>query len=489
MANYNIESALFIYNFFKAKGFKEFTIAGLLGNWLVESFLRSDNAQNSYMNKFGETDESYTKKVDEGTWKRPDTGATFTTDSVGYGLAQWTSSGRKAGLLELCKSIGVSISNMAAQCEYAYREITRSKSLVEELRQASSPEEAAVILMVKYERPASKDDPEKQKIRADYARMFYDDFVVLGAVRDNRQTEKPKKQFVIGIDPGHATEKQNHSPVVSAYYESAFTFKAAMYAKARFEALGCIVILTRTNINDNPSLKKRGLTFNGCDAAFSFHSNACDDETVDHPSIIIPRDDGGVDMAGCIELGNRLGNSIHVIMDTKQVAKVYSKDAKYDRNGDKILGNDEYYGIMDGAQQTDCPIYMIVEHGFHTNKANATWLLNEANVKRIAEADADVIYNFLCEKYGTESTPQEHTTDYIEYVVRSGDRLSKIAQSYNTTVKAIQAINPEITDPNKIKVGQVIKIPVDQAKAQRIAEIRAQIAALEAELRELGVDV
>ena len=219
----------------------------------------------------------------------------------------------------------------------------------------------------------------------------------------------------------------------------------------------------------------------------SDHSNACGTESVDHPSIIIPRDDGGVDMKGCIELGNRIGQNIHVMMGTKQVAKVYSKDAEYDRNGDKILGNDEYYGVLDGAQRTDCPIYMIVEHGFHTNTANAKWLLKEENIKALAIAEAQICYNFLLEKYGvTESTPQEQTTDYIEYVVKSGDRLSKIAQSYNTTVDAIQAINPDITDPNKIKVGQVIKIPVDQAKAQRIAEIRAQIAALTKELEELG---
>lgn len=483
MGVYNLEAAKFIFNFFKQKGFDDKVIAGLLGNWQIESHLYSNNAQNNYMERFRETDESYTQKVDDGTWKRPDTGAGFSADSIGYGLAQWTSSGRKGELLSFIKSLNVSISNMAAQCEFAYREITRSKSLVEKLRQASSPEEAAVTLMVYYERPASKNDPEKQKERADWARVFYDDFVVLEELNE----KKPTMQFVIGLDPGHATTHQNHSPVVAEYYESAFTFKFDLYQKEEFERLGCKVILTRTDINENPSLRARGLKAEGCHLWKSDHSNACGTESVDHPSIIIPRDDGGVDMKGCIELGNRIGQNIHVMMGTKQVAKVYSKDAEYDRNGDKILGNDEYYGVLDGAQRTDCPIYMIVEHGFHTNTANAKWLLKEENIKALAIAEAQICYNFLLEKYGvTESTPQEQTTDYIEYVVKSGDRLSKIAQSYNTTVDAIQAINPDITDPNKIKVGQVIKIPVDQAKAQRIAEIRAQIAALTKELEELG---
>lgn len=479
---HNVESAKFIINFFKQKGFTDIVIAGLLGNFHAESFLRSNNAQNNYMNKFKETDESYTRKVDDGTWKRPDTGATFIADSIGYGLGQWTSSGRKTGLYDLCKSIGVSISNMAAQCEWAYREITRSKTLGEKLSQASSPEEAAIIFMTDYEKPASKDDPSKQQIRANYARFFYDEYLTAST-----PVPSPKRQFVVGLDPGHATTKQNHSPVVAEYYESAFTFKFVMAEKEEFEKLGCKVILTRTDINENPSLRARGLKAQGCDLWKSDHSNACSDESVDHPSIIIPRDDGGVDMEGCIELANRIGQNIHVMMGTKQVAKVYSKDAEYDRNGDKILGNDEYYGVMDGAQQTDCPIYMITEHGFHTNTANAKWLLKEENIKALAKAEARICYDFLVEKYGAIDNPPQDQ-DYIEYIVKSGDRLSKIASAYNTTVKAIQAINPDITDPNVIKVGQKIKIPVkrDAEKETRIAEIKAQIAALTKELEELG---
>ena len=481
MANYNEESAKFIINFLLGKGFSPIVISGILGNWLVESFLRSDNAQNSYMNKFGATDESYTKAVDDGTWKRPDTGAGFTSDSIGYGLAQWTSSGRKAGLYDLCKSIGVSISNMAAQCEYAYREITRSKSLVEKLRQASSPEEAAVIIMTDYERPASKDDPTKQQIRASYAKDFYNKYFA----------EEPKvkkgRKFKICIDPGHATLTQNHSPVVSAYYESAFTWKYSNYKKEELERLGCEVILTRTSVNSNPSLDARGLDSNNCDAFFSEHSNAVSDEKLDHASVIIPRPEGDADIKACEELANEIGKNIETVMGLSCKTKVYSKDAAYDRNGDKVTGNDEYYGVMNGAQKTNCPIYMIIEHSCHTNKRAATWLLDDNNIKALAVSEARVIYNFLKKYYG--EAEETVTASYVEYKVKSGDKLGKIAETHKTTVKAIQAINPDITDPNKIKVDQVIKIPVDQVKAQRIAEIKAQIATLEAELRELGVGV
>jgi len=45
------------------------------------------------------------------------------------------------------------------------------------------------------------------------------------------------------------------------------------------------------------------------------------------------------------------------------------------------------------------------------------------------------------------------------YVVRSGDHLSTIAGRYGTTTSAILALNPAITDPNTIRVGQTIRLP------------------------------
>ena len=57
-------------------------------------------------------------------------------------------------------------------------------------------------------------------------------------------------------------------------------------------------------------------------------------------------------------------------------------------------------------------------------------------------------------------TPTPEPGTYIEYTVQKGDTLNKIAAEYNTTVDAILAINPQITNPNKIYPGQVIKIPV-----------------------------
>ena len=49
---------------------------------------------------------------------------------------------------------------------------------------------------------------------------------------------------------------------------------------------------------------------------------------------------------------------------------------------------------------------------------------------------------------------------YVTYTVKKGDTLSGIAKKYNVSVGQILEVNPQITNPNVIFVGQEIKIPV-----------------------------
>ena len=66
----------------------------------------------------------------------------------------------------------------------------------------------------------------------------------------------------------------------------------------------------------------------------------------------------------------------------------------------------------------------------------------------------------------TTSTQQTHfqfTSDFPKdgeiYVVKSGDTLSKIARQFGSTVAYIQSAN-KIDDPNSVKVGQKLFIPI-----------------------------
>jgi LysM repeat protein len=53
-------------------------------------------------------------------------------------------------------------------------------------------------------------------------------------------------------------------------------------------------------------------------------------------------------------------------------------------------------------------------------------------------------------------TPSGETTTYV---AQAGDTLTRIAERFGTTVQAILAVNPQITNPNLIYVGQVIRVP------------------------------
>src|SRR5690554_6528865 len=67
------------------------------------------------------------------------------------------------------------------------------------------------------------------------------------------------------------------------------------------------------------------------------------------------------------------------------------------------------------------------------------------------------------------------------HTVVKGDTLSKIANKYGVTTAQLLEWNPEITDPNLIKVGQVIRVSAPEEPADEVytkAEVDAIIQPL-----------
>ncbi len=144
--------------------------AGLLGNLYAESGLNPQNLQNIYEAKLGFTDATYTAAVDNGTY------ANFAKDCAGYGLAQWTYSTRKAGLLAFARVQGASIGDLDMQVGYLFNELqSLFKGLWGKLRTATSVREASDCVLLQFERPADR-SAENCARRAAIAQEFYDKF-------------------------------------------------------------------------------------------------------------------------------------------------------------------------------------------------------------------------------------------------------------------------------------------------------------------------
>ena len=133
----------------------DYGVSGMMGNLYAESGLlpfrlQGDfNAQNDYP-----VSHEYTADVNDGTISE----YTFVHDSKGYGLAQWTSSGRKQGLYTLCLGgTYYGIDNLQKQLEYLESELTGSYSgVLSVLQNATSIREASNKVLFDFESPADQ---------------------------------------------------------------------------------------------------------------------------------------------------------------------------------------------------------------------------------------------------------------------------------------------------------------------------------------------
>lgn len=165
-----VDNAQVIWDYLKSKGLSNCGAAGLMGNLFAESGLIPTNLQNSYENKLGMNDASYTAAVDNGSYTN------FTHDSAGYGLAQWTYWSRKQGLFQLCKSRGKSIGDLNTQLDFLYQELTTSYSqLLKILKTTSSVEEASNLVVTQFERPADQSS-STLKQRALYSQRYFNTY-------------------------------------------------------------------------------------------------------------------------------------------------------------------------------------------------------------------------------------------------------------------------------------------------------------------------
>lgn len=229
----------------------------------------------------------------------------------------------------------------------------------------------------------------------------------------------------IMLDPGHAGEFYNASPVVEGYYESRIMWSLAEKLKNALEKRGFQVKLTRQNINDDPPLTERGSLSAGYDLFLSLHSNAAASPLPDAPWIICFSPDGKTDLdERSLAVGKALGGIISNVMGISDPF-YYTKGVDFDRDGNGFI-DDEYYGVLFGAKSVGVP-GVILEHGFHTNPKCAKWLLSEDNLTLLAEAEADALAKF----YNMEDSVNEEILTHIEELEKRVETLTSRLDKYD----------------------------------------------------------
>lgn len=166
-----------IWNYLLSKIGNGYGVAGLMGNLYAESRLNPTNMENKYEGRY--TDITYTSAVDNGTY------GSFGTDTIGYGLAQWTYHTRKKALLKFAKEKKKSIGDLDMQLEFLIKELNESYSgVMNTLKNATSIRQASDKVLINYENPANKSEAVKQA-RASYGQNYYNKY-------HKNQTTTPK---------------------------------------------------------------------------------------------------------------------------------------------------------------------------------------------------------------------------------------------------------------------------------------------------------
>ena len=184
-------------------GMTEAGAAGMMGNLYSESGIIPNRVEMLCLQRLREhgryyTDAVYTAFVDDGTINRAEFLNPLPGRQYGYGLCQWTSPSRKAGLYDLCKSQKVSIGDLGAQLDYLVQELkTKYTGVWKILTSTSEILTASNRVLIEFESPADTGTAVRE-IRYGYSKQFYDRYAKAGDMMSTKiKTEAQASNAVI----------------------------------------------------------------------------------------------------------------------------------------------------------------------------------------------------------------------------------------------------------------------------------------------------
>ncbi len=219
----------------------------------------------------------------------------------------------------------------------------------------------------------------------------------------------------ICLDPGHAGVSYNTGGW--GYYESKRMWDLHLLLKTELEKRGFQITTTRNSMTQDLDVYSRGYLSKNCDCFLSLHSNACGTESVDYSVVYRAYDNrNGADV-----LALKLAAEVGKLMGNKQAGKTAIRTG---------TAGGEYYGVMRGARAAGCPLYLLLEHSFHTNETASKWLLSDSNLSSLAVLEAEI----LASHFGLASGTAAATTTASPVTTTSQTGSNGVDYTVTTTV-------------------------------------------------------
>lgn len=182
----------------------------------------------------------------------------------------------------------------------------------------------------------------------------------------------------IVIDPGHGGSDRSNVGASGVYNEAdgnlEFALKLKKHLQRHFE-----VKMTRET-DKTVSLFQRGKMFKG-DIFLSIHSDAFQKSTAGGVTVF-----DSVDLDNFV-LGEKIGKAVATAMGIKY-RRTIEKESK------RSPGED-FFSVIDSAQDNGFKYVLLIERGFHTNPDEEKLLLDEEVSEKTAKAVADVVIEYF----------------------------------------------------------------------------------------------
>ena len=183
--------------------------------------------------------------------------------------------------------------------------------------------------------------------------------------------------FTIVIDPGHGgTDRANIGK--NGYVEADGVLAISLYMRKLFNSYKDVHVTLTRDTDKTLSLTDRGLLAANKDLFISEHTNAFYDPLVN-----------GSEVFHSVDILNDSGLAYNIADTIAREFSIPCRGAKTKESTANV--GEDYYTVIDVAQDNGCKHVLLVESMFHTNKDGEAILLNQEYLRKIAELQVNVI--------------------------------------------------------------------------------------------------